>query len=64
MEEDTPEEGEAERAVVVAEEGDTHVDVEEGETEVATVVVVEEVNKLCVAPWDGFILEIKAMLVP
>lgn len=42
VEEDTPEEGEAERAVEVAEEGDTHVVVEEGEKEVATVVVVEE----------------------
>ncbi len=48
MEEVTPEEGEAERDVVVAEEGDTHADVEEGETEVATVVVVEEVNNVSI----------------
>ena len=43
MEEDSPEEGEVERAVVVGEEGDTHVDVGEGETEAATVAVVVEV---------------------
>ena len=43
MEEDSPEEGEVERAVVVEEEGDTHVDVGEGETEAATVAVVVEV---------------------
>ena len=43
MEENSPEEGEVERAVVVEEEGDTHVDVGEGEREAATVAVVVEV---------------------
>ncbi len=44
MEEDSPEGGEVERAVVVVgEEGDTHVDVGEGETEAATVAAGEEV---------------------